>query len=165
MSKTVYIGVGSNIGDKLEYCRKAIDLVDKIPGCRVTAQSDFFQTAPVGVNGQDWYVNNVISLEADISANKLLENLLSIEAGLGRERKKKWDSRTIDLDILLFASDIIDEKDLSVPHPFMHLRKFVLVPLVQLKPDLIHPVSGIIVSKLLDSITKEDQSIFPLEEI
>ncbi len=165
MSKKVYIGVGSNLGDKLVYCRQAIDLVDKIPGCRVIAQSDFFRTAPIGVDGQDWYVNSVISLEVDIPADELLETLLSIEAGLGRKRNKKWDSRTIDLDILLFGSDIIDEKDLSVPHPSMHLRKFVLVPMVQLEPDLIHPVLGRTVAELLDSMTGEDQSVFPLGEV
>ena len=121
--KSAYIGIGSNLGDKLENCRKAIQLVGKISGCRLMARSDFFRTAPVGVEGHDWYVNGVISLEAEIPAYQLLKSLLAIEADLGRERKKKWDPRTIDLDILLFGQDVIDEKDLTVPHPLHAFKK------------------------------------------
>ncbi len=164
MSKTVYIGVGSNLGDKLENCLKAIERVDNLSGCRLTAQSDFFRTEPVGVEGHDWYVNGVISIEADIPAHQLLNSLLVIEAGLGRERKKKWDPRTIDLDVLLFGQDIIDENDLTIPHPFMHSRKFVLVPMVQLMPDLVHPIMGKTMIELLENLPEEDQVVSPMEE-
>ena len=164
MSKTAYIGIGSNLGNKLENCRRAIQLVGKISGCRLTAQSDFFRTAPVGVEGHDWYVNGVISLEAEIPVYALLKSLLAIEADLGRERKKKWDPRTIDLDILLFGQDVTDEQDLTVPHPYLHLRKFVLLPMTQLVPDLVHPVLGKTMSELLDSLPEEGQAVFTMEE-
>ena len=165
MSKTVYIGVGSNLGDKLENCLKAIERVGNISGCRLIARSDFFRTEPVGVEGHDWYVNGVISIEADIPAHQLLNSLLAIEAGLGRERKKKWDPRTIDLDILLFGQDIIDENNLTIPHPFMHSRKFVLVPMVQVRPDLIHPTLGETMTELLERLTEEDQEISPMGKV
>jgi len=164
MNKTAYVGIGSNLGDKHANCLKAIEIVDNIPGCRVMAQSDFFRTDPVGVEGHDWYVNGAISLETDLSAHELLNNLLSIEANLGRKRNKKWEPRTIDLDILLFGQDVIDEKDLTIPHPLMHLRKFVLMPMVQLVPNLVHPVLGNTLEELLNNPAVEGQTAIPLEE-
>ncbi len=164
MSKTAYIGIGSNLGDKLANCLKAIDMVDNIQDCRITAQSDFFRTDPIGVKGHDWYVNGAISLETDLSAHELLNNLLAIEANLGRKRNKKWEPRIIDLDILLFGQDVTDEKDLTIPHPLMHLRKFVLMPMVQLVPNLIHPVLGNTMEGLLNNPAVEGQTAIPLEE-
>jgi len=162
--RTVYIGIGSNLGDKLNNCLKSIDLVERIPGCHVKAQSDFFQTEPVGVEDQDWYVNSVISLQTDLSAQQLQKSLLAIETDLGRERKQKWDPRTIDLDIILFGQDLINEKNLTVPHPLMHERRFVLVPMVQLAPDLIHPVFEKNMAELLDALPEERQTVVQLME-
>ena len=164
MTQTAYIGIGSNLGGKLATCLRAIDFVDKIPGCRVTARSDFFRTAPVGVEGHDWYVNAVFSVSTDISANQLLEKLLAIEADLGRVRVKKWDPRPVDLDILLFGDEIIEEDHLKIPHPLMHLRRFVLVPLVQIGADLIHPVLNLTMKELLDGLSEKDQSVVLLQE-
>jgi len=162
--KTAYIGTGSNLGDKLNNCLKAINLIEKIPGCRVEAQSDFFRTEPVGVEDQDWYVNSVISIRTDLSAQQLQKSLLAIETGLGRERKRKWDPRTIDLDIILFGQDLINEKNLTVPHPLMHERRFVLVPMIQLAPDLIHPVLKKSMTELLYALPEERQTVIPLME-
>ena len=162
MTKTAYIGVGSNLGDKINNCLEAIARIDEISGCRVTAQSDFYRTQPVGVKGQDWYVNGVIVLSADISAQDLLKSLLAIEVDMGRERKRKWDSRIIDLDILLFGEEVISEKGLQVPHPLMHSRRFVLAPMVSLAPDLIHPVLGKSMAELLVDSPKKDQSVVPM---
>ena len=162
MSETTFIGVGSNLGDKLENCRKAIERVGEIPGCRVTGQSDFFRTSPVGVEGHDWYVNAAFSIEADISAYQLLKSLLAIEKDLGRIRSEKWDPRTIDLDILLYGRVVINEKYLTIPHPYMHLRKFVLLPMSQLIPGLVHPVLGKTIAELLGDLADDGQVIFPL---
>jgi 2-amino-4-hydroxy-6-hydroxymethyldihydropteridine diphosphokinase len=162
VTETVYIGVGSNQGDKLANCRKAIEMVNCIPGSRVMAQSDFFQTEPVGVEGHDWYVNCAISVATQMRVHRLLRALLEIEAELKRERKKKWDPRTIDLDILLFGQEFIDNMELVVPHPRMHSRKFVLVPMCQLAPDLIHPLLGKTMRELLETLTDEGQSIIPV---
>jgi 2-amino-4-hydroxy-6-hydroxymethyldihydropteridine diphosphokinase len=163
MLKIAYIGVGSNLGDKLNNCLRAIDRMNGIPGSRVSAQSEFYRTAPVGVAGQDWYMNGVVALSTDITAQHLLRCLLAIEAGMGRERRRKWDSRIIDLDILLFGDGIIDEENLRVPHPMMHSRRFVLVPLVSLAPHLVHPVLGKTLVELLNSVSDESQAVIPLE--
>jgi 2-amino-4-hydroxy-6-hydroxymethyldihydropteridine diphosphokinase len=163
MRKTAYIGIGSNLGDTLNNCDKAIDLINGISGCEVVACSDFFRTEPVGVEAQDWYVNGVISLTTGLSVKELLNNLLAIESGLGRKREKKWDSRIIDLDILLFGEEVIEEKDLRVPHPHMHLRRFVLVPMVQLAPDLIHPVLGTTMAELLNNSSLQGQAVIPIK--
>ena len=162
MTKTAYIGVGSNLGEKIDNCLGAIVRIDEISGCRVTARSGFYRTEPVGVKGQDWYVNGVIVLSVDISAQDLLKSLLAIEVDMGRERKRKWDSRIIDLDILLFGEEVISEKGLEVPHPLMHLRRFVLVPMVSLAPDLVHPVLGKSMTELLVDSPKKDQSVVPM---
>lgn len=162
MTKTVYIGVGSNLGDKIKNCLGAVVRIDEISGCRVTAQSGFYRTQPVGVKGQAWYVNGVIVLSADIPAQDLLKSLLAIEIDMGRERKRKWDSRIIDLDILLFGEEVISEKGLQVPHPLMHLRRFVLAPMVSLAPDLVHPVLGKSMTELLADAPKKNQSVVPM---
>ena len=162
MTKTAYIGVGSNLGDKINNCLEAVVRIDEISGCRVTAQSDFYRTQPVGVEGQDWYVNGVIVLSSDIPAQDLLKGLLAIEVDMGRERKRKWDSRVIDLDILLFGAEVISEKGLQVPHPLMHLRRFVMVPMVSLAPDLVHPVLRKSMTELLVDSSEKDQSVVPM---
>ena len=162
MTKTAYIGVGSNLGDKINNCLEAVVRIDEISGCRVTAQSDFYRTQPVGVKGQDWYVNGVIVLSADIPARDLLKGLLAIEVDMGRERKRKWDSRIIDLDILLFGEEVISEKGLQVPHPLMHLRRFVLAPMVSLAPDLVHPVLKKSMAELLVDSPTKNQSVVPM---
>ena len=159
---TVYIGVGSNLGDKLDNCRKAIELIDNIENCMVMKQSGFYRTEPVGVTSQDWYVNGVISVETGLSAQELIRLLLSIETQMGRVRKERWESRIIDLDILLYEHYVIDEKTLTIPHPRMHTRKFTLMPMVQLDPDLVHPVLGRTMSDLFDDLAEEGQGIMPM---
>jgi len=159
---TAYIGVGSNLGDKLQNCCKAIDLIDNIENCTVKTQSPFYRTEPVGVASQDWYVNGVIRVETGLSAQDLLKSLLSIETGMGRVRTQRWESRIIDLDILLYGHHVIDEKSLTIPHPLMHIRKFVLMPMVQLDPDLVHPVLGRTMFELFDDLTEQGQGIMPI---
>jgi len=163
--KTAYIGVGSNLGDKVRNCMNAMALIGGIPGCTVEAHSPLYRTAPVGVEGQDWYVNGVVSVLTRLSARDLLDRLLGIEAEMGRERKKKWDARIIDLDLLLSGQDVINEEFLVVPHPLMHLRRFVLVPMVQLARDFIHPVLGVTMAELLDRLPAKEQVVIPLSEV
>ena len=160
--KTAYIGVGSNLGDKLNNCLEAIDLIDNIDACKVKTRSRFYRTEPLGVISQDWYVNGVISIETGRSAYDLLRSLLAVEAGMGRVRRRKWESRIIDLDILLFENEVINEKNLTVPHPLMHVRRFVLMPMFELAPHLIHPILGKSISELLDDLHEEGQGIMPL---
>lgn len=163
--KTAYIGIGSNVGDKLNNCRKAIDLINTIDGCTVTDRSRFYRTEPVGVISQDWYVNGAIRIETALSPYQLLRSLLSIESDMGRIRRRKWEPRVIDLDILLYENEVIEEEALTIPHPLMHARRFVLTPMVQLNPGLVHPVFGRTLSALMNDLSAEGQGISPLEEL
>jgi len=131
----------------------------RLEGCSVRVQSPFYRTEPVGVEGQDTYVNGVVRVDTDLSAGTLLNCLLEIEADMGRVRRKKWDARVIDLDILLFGSRIIQKPDLIVPHPLMHLRRFVLTPLLQIAPDLIHPVLRKSIRELAGSLPGDGQAV------
>ena len=161
---TAYIGIGSNLEDKRHNCLTAIERIEQIPGCQLTGRSDWYLTRPVGVKGQEWYVNGVVSLSTKIHPRDLLRRLLAIESDMGRIRRERWESRIIDLDILLYGREIINEEDLTVPHPLMHLRKFVLVPLVQLAPDLIHPSLGVTMAELLGTIQNNGQEVVSLKD-
>ncbi len=161
--KQAFVGIGSNIGDRRKNCIEAVERMKEIPGCDFTGCSRWYLTSPVGVEDQDWFVNGVASLGAEISARDLLARLLSIEAGMGRVRTEKWGPRVIDLDLLLYGSDIIDETDLKIPHPYMHVRRFVLAPLAEVAPDVIHPVLGKTASQILQELRGEDQQVTLLE--
>lgn len=157
--ESAYIGIGSNIGHKIDHCKRAISLMGKLEGCSVRLQSPFYRTEPVGVEGQDTFVNGVVCVDTDLSALTLLKRLLKIETDMGRVRLKKWDARVIDLDILLFGSRVINKPDLIVPHPLMHLRRFVLTPLLQIAPDLIHPVLCQSIRELAGVLPENGQAV------
>ena len=161
--KTAYIGIGSNLGDKLENCKRAVELMGQIPDSYVTAQANYYQTEPVGVTDQDWYLNTVVSLSTALSPHSLLEKLLEIELLLGRVRKQKWEARIIDLDILLFDLEIIKSENLNVPHPLMHQRRFVLRPMIDLSPELKHPLLNKTMAELLDELKDDNHKIYPLK--
>jgi 2-amino-4-hydroxy-6-hydroxymethyldihydropteridine diphosphokinase len=116
------------------------------------------------VEDQDWFINGVASLTTEISPQVLLRKVLDIEGDMGRVRRERWGPRIIDLDILLFGQEIIHEENLKVPHPFMHLRRFVLEPLVQLVPDLIHPSLGMSIKALLRRLPEDDQVVTLMKE-
>jgi 2-amino-4-hydroxy-6-hydroxymethyldihydropteridine diphosphokinase len=147
-----YIGIGSNVGNKALNCRYSIDKIDQLPGCHVTACSALFKTEPVGVTGQNWYVNCISQVTTTQRPTQLLKNLMKIESAMGRVRKKRWEARIIDLDILLFGEEIIESNNLVIPHPLLHKRRFVLEPLVQLAPDLMHPVLQLTIRQLLNKL-------------
>lgn len=148
-----YIGIGSNMGDKVSNCRRAIEEMDELPACKVTAGSSLYKTEPVGVAEQDWYINCVAQLTTSLDPFQLIKALLSIEHAMGRRRRRKWEARIIDLDILLFGQDIIRCDDLVIPHPLMHERRFVLEPLAELAPDFKHPVLKVTIRRLLEGLS------------
>ncbi len=135
----VYIGIGSNLGNRQYHCLKAIELLEQC-GLRVSKISSLYETEPWGVKAQPAFLNMAIEVETDIVPLKLLELIKKIEAELGREKTVKWGPRVIDLDILLYDDLRIAEEDLQVPHPLMHQREFVLRPLSEIAPEKVHPV-------------------------
>jgi 2-amino-4-hydroxy-6-hydroxymethyldihydropteridine diphosphokinase len=136
-----YVGLGSNLGDREETLRNAIELLGREPGVAVRAVSTFRETDPVGVTHQPRFLNAVAELETAVPPRELLDRLLAIERELGRERTagRRWGPRVIDLDLLLYGDDVIDEQGLRVPHPRLAERRFVLEPLEELDPDLSLP--------------------------
>ena len=132
-----YVGVGANLGDREATIRSALDA---LPG--VVAVSALRETDPVGVVEQPPFLNGAVALETDLAPRDLLDVLLSVERGLGRERRERWGPRTIDLDLLLYGDETIDEPGLTVPHPRLHERRFALEPLLDLDPELAIPGRG-----------------------
>jgi 2-amino-4-hydroxy-6-hydroxymethyldihydropteridine diphosphokinase len=162
--ETAHIGIGSNLGNRHHNCLQAVDRLRRIPDVEVTGVSGWYLTKPIGVDGQDWYVNGVVSLDVKMSPQGLLERLMSVEQAMGRVRKERWGPRVIDLDILLFWKKDIHEDNLIVPHPLMHVRRFVLVPMADLAPDVIHPTVGATMTQLLKGLPDDGQEVVPLEE-
>jgi 2-amino-4-hydroxy-6-hydroxymethyldihydropteridine diphosphokinase len=161
---TVFIGIGSNLGEPDKNCLEAVKRIEQVGGCKNTGVSRLYLTEPVGVEDQPWYVNCVMSISTNLSARRLMNILLRIESAMGRVREKKWESRNIDLDILLFDNEIISEENLTIPHPLMHKRRFVVAPIVDLAPNLIHPFLGKTMSELLDALPDDEQTVKLLED-
>lgn len=145
------IGLGSNIGDKAGNIDRALAALDAIPGIRVTARSRYYRTAPWGVTDQDWFVNACALVETTLAPRALLDACLAIEAELGRKRLERWGPRLIDLDILFFGEETIDQPGLTVPHPHLLERAFVLVPLADIAPE-----ARIGETRVIDALAKVD---------
>jgi 2-amino-4-hydroxy-6-hydroxymethyldihydropteridine diphosphokinase len=149
----VYIGIGSNLGDRRANTLEAIDRMKGLPTTKVVRSSSLYESEPLG-DAKTWFVNSVIELETEIAPDPLLKKLKAIEEAMGRKRVKgkRWGSRIIDLDILLVDQDIIEKRALKVPHREMHKRRFVLLPLAELAPHVIHPQLGQSISSLLATL-------------
>jgi 2-amino-4-hydroxy-6-hydroxymethyldihydropteridine diphosphokinase len=147
--QVAYIGLGSNLGDREGILHAALERLSQLGALRV---SSFRETVPVGVTDQPMFINAAAELETDLGAKELLEALLEIERELGRKRRAetRWGPRTIDLDLLLFGEETIDEPGLTVPHPRLADRRFALEPLYELTPDLALP-DGRRIRELLDA--------------
>ena len=151
----VYIGLGSNLDDPQSQLKKAIISLEIVPSTSVVKTSFFYRSKPVGPQDQPDYINAVVELATELSARVLLDYLQGIENEHGREREIKWGARTLDLDILLFGDEIIQDDCLVIPHIEMHKRGFVLLPLDEISPDCMIPGIGA-VSSLLQKINTDD---------
>lgn len=136
----VYLGLGSNVGDREQQLNEALRLLDGQPGIQVTQVSSLFETAPVGYVDQPDFLNLCAEIETNLTPQEVLESGLKIEQQLHRVRKERWGPRTLDIDILLYGNEIIENQALSIPHPRMAERAFVLVPLQEIAPEVIHPL-------------------------
>lgn len=134
MSTRAFLGLGSNLGDRLANLQSAVDLLDAAQGIRVVRSSRVYETAPVGPPQPD-YLNAVVEVDTDLGARALLEACLNVERRLGRVRGERWGPRSIDVDVLTYGEASIDQPGLTVPHPRMHERAFVLAPLLELVAD------------------------------
>ena len=137
-----FVGLGSNLGEREAMIRLALETLSRLPGTHLVKASSLYDTEPVGEVDQPNFLNAVAQLDTELTARQLLWNLHLIEKRLGRVRTQRWGPRTIDLDLLLYGSLVLDEPELTVPHPELTARSFVLVPLVELDPLLVHPVTG-----------------------
>ena len=158
MEHIAYIGIGSNLGDKLQNYEKAISEILKFDRHRFLAKSSLFKTQPMGYTAQDWFVNGVIKIETDLEPHELLQALKTIESQLGRAKTFRWGPRTIDLDILFFDDIEIQTEELQIPHPSIQDRGFVLIPLAEIDRNLVHPTLKKTVQEFLENL-KEDQGV------
>jgi 2-amino-4-hydroxy-6-hydroxymethyldihydropteridine diphosphokinase len=139
---TAYLLLGGNLGDREENLKRAIELLNEKIG-KLTAVSSLYETAAWGKTDQPAFLNQAVALQTNLSALEVLDHALTIEQELGRVRKDKWGERLIDIDLILFGDEIINVPDkLQVPHPHMQHRKFVMEPLAEIAPDVIHPILG-----------------------
>lgn len=151
MPELVFIGLGSNIGDKSGHLNEALQLMNS-QNCRLQNVSDFCVTEPVTPTIQDFYLNAVAMIETDLNMDDFFEKTLEIEHQMGRKIKGNYQERCIDIDILLFGDRIYESKTLIVPHPKFHQRSFVLIPFNQISPETQHPIWGVSVRQLYHQV-------------
>ena len=149
MSYKAFIGIGSNLGVPAENCQKAIRLIRATPDIDVEAQSSLYKSEPVGNKDQNWFINAVVAIKTSLSPEALLEAILTIEKNFGRERRKKWGPRIIDLDLLVYEDQVRNTNDLTLPHPEMSSRRFVLLPFSEIAGDYLHPQENKSIQDLL----------------
>lgn len=147
------------MGDTHDYLNRAIGLIESRIG-KIAQLSGIYQSEPWGLECGQWFLNQVVAVETELEPHAVLEHCLQIESELGRTRSGNgYEPRTIDIDIIFFGNQIIDTPDLKVPHPLMHQRNFVLQPLCEIAPNLVHPVFGLTVKQLADECGDSLQTV------
>ena len=149
----VYLSLGSNLGDRAANLRAAISGLSEIG--TVTKVSSFYETEPMELREQPWFLNCALEIETDLTAENFLAAIQTLESKLGRSREISKGPRTLDIDILLFGSSVLAEGNLTVPHPAMHRRRFVLEPLAEIAPNRRHPILGKTAKELLEGVGLE----------
>ncbi len=150
--ETLYIGIGSNLGNSIEICKSTVQRLDSVHGVNTLAVSKWYLTEPFGLKNQPWFVNGAIKLETVLSPYDLLNKCIQIEQLSGRQPSLRWGARILDLDILLWENRIVVSANLKIPHPWLHRRRFVLAPLNDIAPELTHPMFGNTIRSLLMNV-------------
>lgn len=160
----VFISVGSNLGDKLGNCLDGIAALTGSGQAALEGQSRFFRTSPVDFYEQEWFVNSVVKIRTELDPLDLLDELIDIQRRMGRRADPvRFGPRIIDLDILLYDDRIVNSPDLEIPHPRMHKRAFVLRPICDIDPTIVHPVLGETVADLLARLDGDGQQVVPID--
>ncbi|MFA4922714.1 MAG: 2-amino-4-hydroxy-6-hydroxymethyldihydropteridine diphosphokinase [Ignavibacteriaceae bacterium] len=149
-----YIGLGSNLDDRFSYLKKAVELIEQSSLCRIIKISSVYETKPFGIKDQGNFLNGVIAIETELALHPLLDFLKGIEQQLGRRKREKWECREIDLDILFFDDLVYSDERVTVPHPYIPVRDFVLVPLCEIAPGFFHPG---LQKSICDIVLKENE--------
>jgi 2-amino-4-hydroxy-6-hydroxymethyldihydropteridine diphosphokinase len=153
--KKAYIGLGSNLGEREHLIRSAAEQLSLTPGTELVRVSSLYDTKPVGDLDQPDYLNAVALVLTELDPHRLLWNMLLIEGRLGRSWRRRWEPRPIDMDLLFYQDAVVDEPGLTLPHPEAHKRAFVLVPMSELAPNLVHPVLGKTMVDLLKGLPSQ----------
>ncbi len=151
--ENVFLGLGSNVGERMEYLQKAVDGIAEFPETDIMKVSSVYKTEPVGVKEQQDFYNAAVWLVTRLGAHDFHARMKALEQTIGRQRTFRWGPREIDIDILLFGDSIVDEALLKIPHREMAERRFVLAPLSEIAPDIIHPISRETVESLAAKCT------------
>lgn len=160
---TVYLGLGSNKGDRDKFIEEAIERISEINGVTVTKKAPIYETEPWGVKDQGFFLNTVVQIETSLPADLLHGELKRIEKELGRGSGQKWSEREIDIDLLFYGEETIITENLKIPHHQIENRRFVLVPLADIAPDFVHPVLKKSISMLLAD-TSDELQVFKYRE-
>ena len=167
--EAVYLGLGSNLGDKVDNCLHALEGISAPHHTHIQAVSSLYKTAPIGYRDQDWFINCVAKASTAFSPLSLQRFLQGIEQQMGRLKTLAMGPRLIDIDILFYGAEVVEETGLIIPHPHLHERGFVLVPLAELTPDLSHPILKKTIKELLQNIGEEGVEWYaappPLREV
>ncbi len=154
-----YIGLGSNMGDPVCECLDAVERIARLPQTRVVTISSCYRTSPLGYESQADFVNAVCEIKTVLRPRELLIAAKNIEREMGRLPGERWGPRLIDIDILLYDHEVIDDGDFKVPHPELHHRQFVLIPMCEIAPYVLHPRYGITMKGLLDRMKCDGQRV------
>jgi 2-amino-4-hydroxy-6-hydroxymethyldihydropteridine diphosphokinase len=157
LHKIAYLSLGSNLGDRDAHLKTAISRLEALG--KVVAVSSFYETEPVELAAQPWFLNCAVALDTEKMPRQLLAGVLDVEQQMGRRRVQKKGPRTIDIDILLFGSSVVETKGLTIPHPAMHERRFVLEPLAEIAPDVRHPALKSAIRELRDALAPGQQAV------